>query len=80
MSSRQESCKLPLCLVQSCGKLCNEATHARTHARTHTVPYLVCLGDGVEGRSEEWGPLLALVPLLREAPTASGGGGEGREM
>ena len=46
---------------------------------THTAPYLVCLGGGVEGHSEEWGPLLALVPLLREAPTARGRGGEGRK-
>ena len=49
------------------------------HARVRTVPYLVCLGGGVEGRSEECGPLLALVPLLREVPTARGRGGEGRE-
>ena len=33
----------------------------------------------MEGHSEEWGPLLALVPLLREAPTARERGGEGRE-
>ena len=31
----------------------------------------------MEGRSEERGPLLALVPLLREAPTARGGVGRG---
>ena len=29
----------------------------------------------MEGHSEEWGPLLALVPLLREAPIARGGVG-----
>ena len=39
----------------------------------------MCLGGGVERRSEEWGPLLALVPPLREAPTARGRGGEGRD-
>ena len=35
----------------------------------------------MEGRSEEWGPLLALVPLLMEAPTArrrGAWGGEGK--
>ena len=47
---------------------------------THTqYPYLVGLGGRVEDRSEEWGLLLALVPLLKEAPTARGRGGEGRE-
>ena len=54
-------------------------THTHTHTYTHTVPYLVCLGCGVECCSEEWGPLLALVPLLREAPTTRARGGEGRE-
>ena len=53
--------------------------HTHTHTHTHTVPYLVCLGGGVEGHSEERGPLLALVPLLREAPTTRARGGEGRK-
>ena len=89
VSSRQESCKLLLCLVHVESYLMKPRMHARTHARTHTrthahthtVPYLVCLGGGVESHSEEWSPLLALVPLLREAPTARGRvgrGGEGR--
>ena len=55
-------------------------THKHTHTQTHTVPHPVCLGGGVEGRSEEWGPLLALVPLLRKAPTTKGErwGGKGK--
>ena len=49
--------------------LCKEATH--------TAPYLVSLGGGVEGSSVEWGPLLALVPLLERDTHHSGG--EGKE-
>ena len=53
--------------------LCKEATHTQ-----HV--YLACLGGGVEGSFVEWGPLLALVPLL-EGDThhrgeGRGGGGE----
>ena len=40
--------------------------------------YLACLGGGVEGRSVEWGPLLALVPLL-EGDTHHRGRGRGGE-
>ena len=49
------------------------------HARVRTVPYLVCLGGGVEGRPEEWGPLLALVPLLKGNTHRKGEGWGGRE-
>ena len=51
-------------------------THTHTHTNTHTVSYHVCFGGGVEGSSEEWGPPLALVPLLREVPTATGRDGK----
>ena len=49
--------------------LCNKAMHK--------VPYLVCLGGGVWGGSDERGPLLALVPLL-EGHTHQKGEGWGR--
>ena len=51
--------------------LCKEATH--------TAPYLVCLGGGVEGSSVEWGPLLALVPVLEGDSHHRGGEGRGGE-
>ena len=49
--------------------LCNKAIHK--------VPYLVCLGGGVWGGSDERGSLLALVPLL-EGDTHQRGEGRGR--
>ena len=72
MSSRQESCKLLLCLV-------HVESYVMEVPRTHTVPYLVCLGGGVESRSEEWGLLPALVPLLKGDTHRKGRGGEGGE-
>ena len=36
MSSRQESCKLLLCLVHVESYVMKPCTHSRTHARTHT--------------------------------------------
>ena len=55
--------------------LCNKAMHK--------VPYLVCLGGGVWGGSDERGSLFALVPLLEgdthQRGERRGGAGEGRD-
>ena len=46
----------------------------------HKVPYLVCIGGGVWGGSDERGPLLALVPLLEGDTHQRGEGGGGQGM